>query len=390
MHTFPNPAANVESTVHQGLQWIAVVSVLFLIGINASAQEVYTAKQETSDEYDVLFVSESDNGEGYAVNSSAEATGDENIKEGTSAKKVIEWALARARVTVLTEGEYVVAKDSQVGVKITEDNVSLIIGPNATLASSGEVKPHLILVHMADNVNVFNLGTIDLRRSHIDKFWERGDAIRYEGQHGTKGASGVNGGIILSPGQIRYAGRGCLILDAEDMTVPLFWVEGKPISMEGVQDAEIGTVGHLGLGEAIGEGETIDMNMSCKDIHIRHVIGLAPKPGDEIVDINNSHYVTVDRITAFQGEGFDGALLVGYDLYGHDGNTNRPKLHRQKGHNIKWTERIRKDVAGFRRKVTFPDYPKSLPALNVDVRLIVEFEDGSTWELYNKKYRFDL
>lgn len=127
--------------------------------------------------------------------------------------------------------------------------------------------------------------------------------------------------------------------------------------------------------------------MSCKNIHIEHVISMVPKPGDEIVDINSGPYVTVDRITAFQGSGNDGALLVGYDRYGHSGMfSNRPKLRRQKGHNIKWTERIRKDVANFKRKVSYPNYPQSLPTLNVHARLIVKFEDGSTWRILNKRY----
>ena len=86
-----------------------------------------------------------------------------------------------------------------------------------------------------------------------------------------------------------------------------------------------------------------------------------------------------------------GALLVGYDLYGHSGiKSKRPKVPRQKGHIIKKSDRIRKEVKNYRRETSYPVFPESLPTLRVKARLIVEFEDGSEMELLNKRYKFDL
>ncbi|MEF8787571.1 MAG: hypothetical protein V5A84_00745 [Planctomycetota bacterium] len=360
------------------------------LGLGARAQQVYEAKRDTSDQFDILFIAASGDGNRYGAYRTSDAGSDSKVQERDSAKKIIEWALNRARITVLTKGEYVTGADY--GVTIDEDNVSLIIGPDATLAGTGDPEyPLMVRVKMADNVNVFNLGTIDTRNRENGP---KGRAVQYEGHHGKKGASGVRGGIIFGSGRILNVNAGYWAIDAEKMTMPFVWSEqnmNAPIAMEGVHDMEIGTIAQLALGKGYGEGETIDMNMSCKNIHIEHVIGMAPNPGDEIVDINNGHYVTVDRLTAFQGTGYDGALLVGYDLYGHSGmESNRPKIRRQKGHVIKWTERIRKDVANFKREVSYPGFPGSLPTLRVNASLVVEFKDGSTRELVNKKYRFEL
>lgn len=307
------------------------------------------------------------------------------VYENREAAAAIEWATRHGRVTVVTEGQYKVPN----GVTIKTPGASLIVGPGAVLAGTGQVKfPVMIKVVRADEVKVFNFGTLDTGRPDPGP---KGLGVQFEGQQ--RGKSGIQGGLIFATGELKDVNAGYWMVDTENMHIPLVWGAGfgnALVGMEGVHDATIGTIAALRTAGG-NENEAIDMNMSCQRINIDHVIATAPDVGDEIVDINNSHYVTVNNITAFLGSGNKGGLLVGYDLYGHAGmRTKRPKLQRQKGHEIKNTRRFMKDVVRFEKQVSYPRFPESLPKLNVEARLTAHFADGSSMELVDHSHKFDL
>lgn len=131
--------------------------------------------------------------------------------------------------------------------------------------------------------------------------------------------------------------------------------------------------------------------MSNQRIDIDTVIGTGPDQKDEIVDINSSRDVKIRKVIAFIGAGKSGNTLVRNRPASHSGLfSKRPKVTGNTDHEVGQIEKVSNELREFNKQVTVVDFPASLPQLELEVRLVAEFEDGSDRPLLNHRYRFDL
>lgn len=365
--------------------------VLLLIGMSVSLQAQDTPEGSDEIMFDRIYVNPGPEPEHISAYTDPKYQNKDKYYEHYVALNTIQWALENARVTVITDGEYEINHP----ISITKTGTRLVIGPKATIKYTGPRHTNVIEVNRADDVQVFQLGTLN---------GKAGVGVQFNGQTG--GGSGIEGGMIFGTGSLANVRAGYWLVDTDNVTVP-FAVSEKPVyavtGMEGAHDTRIGTVAQL-TSEVYNDGSTVDVTMNNKRVEVQHVIGPSPNPKTEIVHLNNSHDVTVNRVTALTDSDGGNHSLTMTDVYDVPGltyqaeedrplfglRTERPVVSENKGLKLKNVHRVQNDVANFSKEVSYPDFPNSLPELNVNVRLTAEFEDGSAADVFNESYSFDL
>lgn len=365
--------------------------VLLLVGMSVPVQAQDTPEESGQFMFDRIYVNPGPEPEHISAYTDPAYKNKDKYYEHYVALNTIQWALENARVTVITDGEYEINHP----ISITNSGTRLVIGPKAEIKYSGPRHTNVIEVNRADDVQVFNLGTLN---------GNAGAGVQFNGQTG--GGSGIEGGMIFGTGSLANVRAGYWLVDTDNVKVPLALSE-TPVyavtGMEGAHDTRIGTVAQL-TSEVFNDGSTVDVTMNNKRAEVQHVIGPSPDPKTEVVHLNNSHDVTVNRITGLTGSNGGNHSLTMSDVYDVPGltyqaeedrplfglRTERPVVSENNGFKQKNVNRVHNDVASFSKEVSYPDFPNSLPELNVDVRLTAEFEDGSGAELFKKSYSFDL
>jgi hypothetical protein len=325
--------------------------------------------------------------------------------------------LENGSITILEPGIYTVNE----AVRISRSDTSLIIKENATLQMpagfnssyvSEEGADYYPVIYVApkdvfsktcilENVNVINFGTLkacgktppmkpDLEAKKVTGRWGGGGCIIYDGRKWSK-TCGIVGGKIFSSGVLTGCrGAALWILDCKKTEIPLMCAENYGngvVAAEGCEDLNIGVLAGL-AGEKAEENETIDLNYFNKNIRIGTVIGSAPS--EEILDVNNSPNVTVERVI---GYGDPSKMnLVGLTTYPRSscmslktyiGNSSSSVV-------VNHEEVVNKTVTEWKRITEVPPLPESLPRFTVKAKLIAVFEDGSEQVAFDETIHFDL
>lgn len=364
--------------------WMCAFVLVAGLPVALTAQESNQTKSDRP--YDVLLVRPSGQKQVEVVDPTSGEVVLGKPKQDPSALEGIGWALSKARVTALVDGTFHLPSTLTIPVS----NTSLIIGPDATLLVPDASHGHPVVKNVRkDDVNVFHFGKLEV---NSEKDQVLTSFVFFDGRNA--GKPGIEGGRIFATGTIENVAAGYWLVDTTAMQIPLVWGAGFKnalMPMEGNRHMRIGTVAGLALGDN-DENEAIDFNVNDRDIHVDTVIGTAAWEKDEILDMNSTQYVLVDRVIALMGSGKSGSKIFKDPLpQNHSGlYSERTDILKPKGNEVRKVQRIQKEVAQFRRKVTLPEFPDRLPALKVKTKLIVEFKDGSTKTLHNRTYQYDL
>jgi len=389
--------------VEPGLYVRSSLSYLFVVSILVGCAGVSTVRGAEASEACVLVSRDGD------VVRAVSAKTKETLFENSDAKKVIDWAVENADVTILEPGTYTVNE----AVRISRSGTSLIIKENATLQMppgfnssyiSEEGADYYPLVYVApkdvfsrncilENVNVINFGTLKACGKTDKKAtgrWGGGGCIIYDGRKWGK-TCGIVGGTIFSSGVLTGCrGAALWILDCKNTRIPLMCAEhygNGVVAAEGCEDLDIGILAGL-AGEKAEENETIDLNYFNKNIRIGTVIGSAPS--EEILDINNSPNVTVERVVGY-GDAKK-MNLVGLTTYPRSSCMTLKKYIGNSASSVvvKRKDVVNKEVKQWERTVEVPPLPESLPRFAVKAKLIAVFEDGSREVVFDETIPLNL
>jgi len=310
--------------------------------------------------------------------------------ESAEPRRAIEWALNHSRIAVLKSGEFNVAGS----VRIPRSGVSLIIAKEATLQPAEKAELDIVseghgdypaLIHNKgmDHVAVINLGTL--------RGPGRGCAsIMYNGRSG--GKIGIDGGLVFSAGTMPKSGDAIWLIDSKNLRVPFAAdksYDNNLMAIEGCEDLEIGVVAGL-AGSNPGENEAIDLNSYSRRIHIRHMIGASYS--EQILDVNNSTDITVDKITGYTGGGKFNGHLVDIINYSPTGRRLTQMARIPESKNVKIHEKGVADEKIGDWKIAAEvegDMLNTLPEMRVTVRLIGN-PDKEKVTVFEGTYQFDL
>ena len=379
---------------------LSCLFVVFILGGSASSSTAWGGE----DFERCLLVSR----EGDVIHATSAKTR-ETLFKNADAKKVIQWALENGTITILEPGTYTVNE----AVRVSRSGTSLIIKENATLQMtpgftssyiSEEGADYYPLVYVApkdvfskdcilENVNVINFGTLKACGKTNKKAtgrWGGGGCIIYDGRKWGK-TCGIIGGRIFSSGVMTGCrGAALWILDCKKTEIPLMCAEhygNGVVAAEGCEDLDIGILAGL-AGEKAEENETIDLNYFNKNIRIATVIGSAPS--EEILDINNSPNVTVERVVGYGDP--KKMNLVGLTTYPRSSCMTLKKYIGNSASSVvvKRKDVVNKEVKQWERTVEVPPLPESLPRFAVKAKLIAVFEDGSREVVFDETIPLNL
>ena len=389
--------------IKPGLYVKLSLSCLFVVSILGGSAGLSTVRGAEASEACLLVSKKGD------VIHAKSAKTQETLFKNFDAKKVIQWALENGNITILEPGTYTVNE----AVRISRSDTSLIIKENATLQMppgfnssyvSEEGADYYPVVYVAprdvfsrdcilENVNVINFGTLKACGKTDKKAtgrWGGGACIIYDGRKWGK-TCGIVGGTIFSSGVMTGCrGAALWILDCKKTEIPLMCAEhygNGVVAAEGCEDLNIGILAGL-AGEKAEENETIDLNYFNKNIRIGTVIGSAPS--EEIVDINNSPNVTVERVIGYGNP--NKMNLVGLATYPRSSCMSLKKYigNSKSSVVVKHKEVVNKKVKEWKRITEVPPLPESLPRFTVKAKLIAVFEDGSQQVAFDETINFDL
>lgn len=315
----------------------------------------------------------------------------ERLYEGKYAGDVIEWSMAKSPITVLQEGVLTVTQE----VVVPRADVSLIVNENAELRQDPDIIPatmpggrggYRTLLHNPghDNVKVFNFGTM---RAYNQK---RGVAIHFDGRN--DGEIGIDGGLIFSSG-LMCADDVTWVVDAKNIRIPLMIGRGygnSPLAFEGVEDSEIGILAAL-MGCQAFENEALDFNSYCKRVRVGLVI--ATTPAEEILDINNSPNCIFEDVRVYRSHGDVAPLRVDdWPEWKQDYRnmlTEMPWAYHSRGSSCENSRIVEKKVAQWIKSVDITPLEKTLPGLELKLRLEAVYKDGTRELLYDEPYKLD-
>ena len=279
--------------VEPGLYVRSSLSYLFVVSILVGCAGVSTVRGAEASEACVLVSRDGD------VVRAVSAKTKETLFENSDVKKVIDWAVNNADVTILEPGTYTVNE----AVRISRSGTSLIIKENATL----QMPP------------------------------------------------GFNSSYISEEGADYY---------------PLVYVAPKDVFSK---DCILENVNVINFNE---------------NIRIGTVIGSAPS--EEILDINNSPNVTVERVVGY-GDAKK-MNLVGLTTYPRSSCMTLKKYIGNSASSVvvKRKDVVNKEVKQWERTVEVPPLPESLPRFAVKAKLIAVFEDGSREVVFDETIPLNL
>ena len=309
--------------------------------------------------------------------------------ESAEPSRAIQWALNHSRIVLLKSGTFTVSGS----VRIPRPGVSLIIAKGATLQPAEKAKldivseghgdyPALIHNRGMDHVAVIHLGTL--------RGCGRGCAsIMFNGRRG--GKLGIDGGLVFSAGAMPKSGDAIWLVDSRNLQVPFAadqHYDNNLMAIEGCEDLQIGVVAGL-AGSNPGENETIDLNSYSRRIHVRRMIGASYS--EQILDVNNSTDITVDRITGYTGGKFKGHLvdIINYPPTGRR-LTQRPRIAKCKNVQIRQKGVADEKIGDWKIAAEVEgDMLKTLPKMRITVRLIGNPDKEKT-TVFEGTYQLDL
>lgn len=321
------------------------------------------------------------------------------LYESSNSSEAIEWALANSPIAIIREGKYTLMSH----VSIPRPDVSLIITEKAVLKTSKNAE--VIKVYEGhggyfpmiynkghDNVNIFNLGTLNPKSFQSNEKEAVNVCVMYDGRNG--GGNGIHGGTIFSSGKMLTTGDAVWVVDSENIQIPLLWTHTtcNTLCIEGSDNVSAGTIAELNnVGRPKGTGrfgnEAIDLNSYCRNFQCDLAIGTAPL--EEAVDVNNSPDCTFNEVRAY---GKPGNIFRVWQYKPHQRRlTQKAFIDNSDGTKmIKEGDYRDKIVSSWNTEFQVQNLLKNLPRLSIKTKLTGSFKNGPDEEIFNKTYDFHL
>ncbi len=356
---------------------------LLVVAVLGGSTPCLAAERDPS--YPRLTVVKAKEGDALTVRAPEEG----RVRRFREAERAIEWGLAHTRTMVVSEGRYGLTGR----VEIPRPRVTLIIGKDATLrvaddadladwpvleGAQDDLFRQLLYNRGHDGVRIVNVGLLVAPPVSRDKPRHNSSAaIWFDGCQG--GGSGIDGGLVYSPGAIEGEGYGhaVAIHDAERVRVP--FVYGKSIDqavlwLEGCRRCSVGTV--VNLAAATEEGETVDMNAWNEHVVIDTVVGVGPRPGaDQVLDVNASPDNLVNQVVGVRGTKNMVSVSSGAGMR----FSERAASPDSKGTRVGPLVTI-DEVQTMRKTNRWPSIPEDLPRLTVTAKFVVVDGQGRKHE----------
>lgn len=301
-----------------------------------------------------------------------------------------EWAMGRARTTVMLAGRYVVSES----IDIPRDDVTLIIAQGAEISLNPDTEHRtdigfrpagshhlipLIFNHGRKNVKVIHLGRLVHSSWPDQKPAKQTFPIVFDGRN-DKGTCGVEGGLLLVAGSVAQS---ILLLDARNVQVPLVTIKPDSgldavLTLEGCENCRLGMITNLAHEPGGTTGETVDLNSSNRNIAIERLVG---ERSQEIIDMNASHADVRELISIGKPR-----KLLCFCVGSGPRWTSRPRAANRLD---VWDAAVLEDAAKVSWHVEPVNLPDALPVFTVKAVIEVTIKDGRK-RVFSKAVEVDV
>ena len=303
---------------------------------------------------------------------------------------VIEWAMTKARNTVLLGGEYIVSDRIDVprpGVTLIVDKAAVLkLNPDTehtTIGFKARNPDYWAMLPMIynkghDNFRVLMFGTLVKSKWENKTNGKQTLPLMYDGRN-ERGDCGLKGGMMLVTG---HATDSFWLVDSSKVEVPLLALDTAPgaaLVLEGCEDCHLGMIASVAPEPGGKTAETIDLNSRSIDITIERLIG---ERSYEIIDCNESHVVVGEAVSVGEAQKLFGRGPVSGPRY-----TDRRSFG-SRSLDVKKTT-VLGNAVSCRLVHDVPDLPAALPVFSVKTTVEVTLKGGQK-RRYQKVVNIDL